>query len=691
MKKGTNLLIVLIIQLCLLSNHSSAQINTTLLKSEISHGIPEYGFNVESDTKPSWDDPAFSEAITKLAPKMLRFPGGTLSQYFDWKTGLVITQKERDEKNLRDYREYTLENRPNMELNSLLSLKSAVDRLNFTPIFCLNVISRSLENQLEMLREARSLGLPIDYIELGNEVYESKGDFERKYPTAKDYTDTMKIWVTTLRREFPSAKFGVIGVVDKKDDRSRTWNDVMVAELTNTVDAITLHLYQGTGVGNSYELGEIPVALSNPFRKMISLTKRISELPSNWNVWITEYNLFDLNGPVAETWSHGLYTGLMKLLYFESSKVTVLLNHQVKGNPSFRSLRGRDQRLTAEGAAEQLINQAMLGQKTATKIDFSDNPDIYSGTFSYQALTGWTFEGADQNTAVLINASVNDVVVDATNITSSFYADQKFMPKELMIQPKEGNEISVLKTQGRDQLTLKPYSITVIYYYPKDEFYVVNPTSNLRIRTNSRGALKMKDDSFTGTNQHWTRLSTGINTFQLKNIGRARIIKAISEQEVTTTDLTDTSEKTIWKSIQTNNNSLFLENTFTSKRIHSSCNSGTEDLRLKDSTYTDRCVQWIFKPVETNRNSYTIKINDNPKTSYSYYPNPFENELKIEDISLLQEILLISLTGDIIIDSKVEINQKELLWNTSHLSPGVYFVKTLNKNGVSKTYKVLKK
>ncbi len=682
---------ILSIQCSLNSDYIYSQINTKISKSNLSHSIPKYGFNVESDTKPSWDDPAFSRAITKLTPKMLRYPGGTLSQYFDWKTGLVITQNERNRKNLRDYREYTLENRPNMQVNSLQSLKSAVDRLHFTPIFCLNVISRSLENQLEMLQVARSLGLPIDYIELGNEVYESKGDFQRKYPTAKNYTDTMKTWVTTLRKEFPNAKFGVIGVVDKKDDRSRTWNDVMVAELANTVDAITLHLYQGTGVGNSYEIGEIPVALSNPFRKMISLTKRISELPPNWNVWITEYNLFDLNGPVAETWSHGLYTGLMKLLYFESHKVTVLLNHQVKGNPSFRSLRGRDQRLTAEGAAEQLINQAMLGQKIATKIDFSNNPDIYSGIFRYQALTGWTFEGADQNTAVLLNASANDVVVDMINVTSSFYANQKFMSRELMTQPKEGSEISVLETQGKDQLTLKPYSITIVYYYPKNEFYIVNPTSNLRIRTNSRGALKMKDNSFTGTNQHWTRLSTGINTFQLKNIGRSRIIKAISDQEVTTADLTDTSERTIWKSIRTDNNSLFLENTFTSKRIHSSCNSSTEDLRLKDNTFTGICVQWIFKSLETNRNSHIIKTNENPKTSYNYYPNPFKNELRIKNINKLKEISLINLSGDIIIDSKVEINQSELLWNTSNLSSGVYFIKTLSKKGVSKTHKVLKK
>jgi|GEM_PF-2610569 len=99
-----------------------------------------------------------------------------------------------------------------MTPHTLEDFKQAADYLGSTPIFVLNILSDNLQSQLEMLRQAHHIDLPVQYIELGNELYFSTADFQNRYPTAGDYARAMNTWNDSLTVQFPDAGIAVAGV-----------------------------------------------------------------------------------------------------------------------------------------------------------------------------------------------------------------------------------------------------------------------------------------------------------------------------------------------------------------------------------------------------------------------------------------------------------------------------------------------
>jgi hypothetical protein len=62
-----------------------------------------------------------------------------------------------------------------------------------------------------MLQAADSLGIPIEYIELGNELFFTDKDFENKYPNPIDYVlDIKNNWIPQISALFPNTQIAVI-------------------------------------------------------------------------------------------------------------------------------------------------------------------------------------------------------------------------------------------------------------------------------------------------------------------------------------------------------------------------------------------------------------------------------------------------------------------------------------------------
>ena len=47
-------------------------------------------FNVNSLLVKSWSNPEFQQAVRQINPKLLRIPGGTESNYWDWRKGGLV-------------------------------------------------------------------------------------------------------------------------------------------------------------------------------------------------------------------------------------------------------------------------------------------------------------------------------------------------------------------------------------------------------------------------------------------------------------------------------------------------------------------------------------------------------------------------------------------------------------------------
>ncbi len=180
-----------------------------LTLSQQSKTIPEniFGYNTQSIKGPGWDKAEFISRIAELNPGNFRYPGGTVGNFWDWRTGYY--------------------NEIGKEVNVIVPspagplpyklehVKMVYDRTGAAPVFLINMLTSTYEEQLAMLKYARSIGLPVEYIEMGNEYYlddhPEKYNYLTKFPETTDYTDLCRVWTAGSRKEFPEARIALIG------------------------------------------------------------------------------------------------------------------------------------------------------------------------------------------------------------------------------------------------------------------------------------------------------------------------------------------------------------------------------------------------------------------------------------------------------------------------------------------------
>ncbi len=156
-----------------------------------------------------------------LNPKMLRYPGGTLTHKWNWETGLPNSPNTDDTPHL---------------IGDVKILANATDS---KITFVLDVVNSSIENQITMLH---SSNLPIEYIELGNELYSD--EYEIEFPDGATYASLINEWAPTLKAEFPDAKIGIVLLGRTAgNDRKNNWNTSIIENLTEEIDAHIYHIY----------------------------------------------------------------------------------------------------------------------------------------------------------------------------------------------------------------------------------------------------------------------------------------------------------------------------------------------------------------------------------------------------------------------------------------------------------------
>ena len=472
--------------------------------SEKSHEIrPDaLGYNTSPVGGQEWSDAKYLQTVVTMEPGHLRYPAGTVSNYWDWRTGWF----RADSKNLPHGwsklkpKSYKLED-----------LKIAVDATGATPVLVLNMLTSTLDDQMEMLRAARKLGLPVEVIELGNEYYLSSKDYVAKFPTPQSYGAEASRWAAAIKAEFPDAKVAVAGAAVRASDNARrkTWNAGLYPALKN-VDAVSLHVYQGSmlGVQVSNQLeetgleadeektkekpksgmwaaddtqerqwaqfskpGALKKMLAAPAGRFESLDE-VRDLPDGVDAWLTEYNLFDRVGPVRGTWAHGLFAVMMPLNFMRSDRVKLFTFHQLSGaqpfsaifdgdggfgalskNISATELKATPYALTATGQTHRLLGIALKGATQVRALEFgSDKSGLIGDVFS-------TADGKNR-TAVVVNPTEKSLSWSQPPLAATAKVTQlSGDPRAYVLGPD-----SLKQTEGElgDKITLPAYSMTLI-------------------------------------------------------------------------------------------------------------------------------------------------------------------------------------------------------------------------------------
>ena len=419
---------------------------------------PFEGTNLDySGVAEPFDKTSVSSAVASLLPGTIRYPGGAISNYWDWQTGTLnqprattttVTGKTKVEQGRQRTYGFTLS-----------TLKQLTDATGAVPIFDLNVMTSTLEDQLQMLRTAAQLGLPVRYVELGNEFYLSNSNYVHAFPTAASYADMVASWAPAIRDAFPNAQIAAVASVSTATPREQSWNSTLLSIAGNDINAVTLHDYPGTH--SSANTPPSPKALlAGASIDWQPVENIINSLPSHLSVWLTEYNLSSgdlaLGSPaLGTTWEHGLYIAGLDMQELASPRVELTDYWDLFGSTQDAQFSNTiPPVITPAGSASKLINQAMKGAKGITVLSIADDPVLDGSVQSVSGVKVITASGGDE--LVLVNLGSSSVTVASGGVIPTGASVKQ------LSGPLSAQSVNLESSHVSSDLTLPSYSVTVV-------------------------------------------------------------------------------------------------------------------------------------------------------------------------------------------------------------------------------------
>jgi hypothetical protein len=244
--------------------------------------------------------PELRRAAAGLRPGALRVFGGTTANYWNWRTGRFY-----DRPGVPRLLRLASRVMPPVHLADWARL---VDGANATPVFDLNLVTSRLRYQLAMLKRASELGMPIRWVELGNELYIHAPLVDRAIPGPEAYGRMATRWIGAIKKHFPRAQVAVVGYGGPRsrsaERRRQNWDRGMLRTLRGA-DALTFHTYWKAPPGALSD-AKLSKVLAAPLRRLSVLRfSALRKLPAGMDGWVTEWNLWH-GSQLRGAWVDGL-------------------------------------------------------------------------------------------------------------------------------------------------------------------------------------------------------------------------------------------------------------------------------------------------------------------------------------------------------------------------------------------------
>ncbi len=275
-------------------------------------------------------------------------------------------------------------------------------------MYDLDIAYGTLDDQLALLAHAESIGLPVTYVELGNEFYLDGA--VSKFATVEDYGIKASEWASEITSQHPGARVGVVGWDRNKiftaTERQSTWNSRLrpFIEANPHITSLTVHPY--TFINYLQRLhGEILDLSPANIQRLLAMAADAStdimeviadDLPAGTSVWATEYNLVDLKYKVATArWIHGVWTSAAAMQLAQVPGLDVALVHSWSGPMTFAA---NHSPVYAENFFNEYgVNMVPWGL-TACGVGISD---VYRTLDGAERIATIDFDGADQITTTV--------------------------------------------------------------------------------------------------------------------------------------------------------------------------------------------------------------------------------------------------------------------------------------------------
>ncbi len=439
-----------------LSSPASLKNQQKIIKASVTGApktLPLYGFNGEATNAPLWSDTAYLNAASSIPFKIIRYPGGSNSNWWDWKTGSIIKQTEV----AFDLPAKRAKARPRYGASHDLSdLKILVNKTQCHVVFCLNMISKQMDDQIEMLQNAQSMGIPVERVELGNEFYLYS---KNTVPGATDFSDpavygkAANQWILAIKKVFPNVKIAVIGSTGNE-----LWNTGVLKNAPDA-DAIVAHIYPLA----KNILDQSGINFSRLYQSVQNKASRFY-VPEKLAVWVTEYNInWKYTGKKNEeenqkikkysnTWGQTLATVLLTSAISTSFPLSVALNQSLPA-PA----------LDKENAWQKKPNGIGMDLWLTACSNMNNMQKIEMGMKDSDVL-GWKFSNSvtRKKSYLLANFTLQDITVDLSAVVAGGEAYKtQFADKETIISGPNDVQAENGVLTGK-LLKLPPYSIAIV-------------------------------------------------------------------------------------------------------------------------------------------------------------------------------------------------------------------------------------
>lgn len=442
-----------------------------------------FGASAGANLAPVIHDKAFMSCLDQLAPSIFRYPGGNGANWFDISTGMYV----------RDPRVPRAKNTSNFDRPfDFPVLKRILEEANAEPSIVLNLLTGTMDTQIEALKHARSIGIPITRIELGNEYYlqgarAGTDAYTRVFPAAADYARTALQYAKALRKEFPACQIGVpILARAAHGPRETSWNDELLQHIDSSIDALIAHIYRRVPVEKS-----VAESSPQPLREHSLSVFAAAFQPTPFEVvhhalnygsrkiWVTETNVSDPSQAAKQTWAHALALALDLMDMLRLPRVEQVLCWSILGSREFclvtppeprqADTRPRNEagdttaihpsRLTANGYACRMLFKAARGKTTASQLHFAPNTIQDSPTGEkLPSLYGWKY-GSDSALVVNLSHQQHTIAIASAGLAESGYYQ---LAADVANPIEEQSSFASRHGKTSDQLVLPPYSMTAI-------------------------------------------------------------------------------------------------------------------------------------------------------------------------------------------------------------------------------------
>jgi hypothetical protein len=446
-------------------------------------------------------DPAKVTIAREMAPAYVRFPGGMIGNYYNWRTGQLEFNIQpnssatyrffaRAADQIRALHPQGVFIEPYQEFSKSIGAET---------VLLVNLETSSVADQVEWFKKMQGEGILPSYLELGNEfwlamlgdpnVLKKWPDVQTTMRVMKEYRDALKPYFTEGTKvavQSPATRFYAMNQDGKLVARSifKTWDDYLKPEAW--FDAVTIHPYpEVDSIAGIGEKAKLPSNMDKVFPAMMArcdqgidetLSALEKQLPGK-EIWVTEWSGYAWGGasseqtpPVLGLCSH--LTIRMMMTFLRHSSVTVTHYHMLNFSGGPMSLYRYDSQSKgyvpiSSAVILKWFNQAANGGSTYERFKVKGAKWVTSSITSeegYYDIEAVQFQKGKSTILLIHNASAGDKVLVLSNLMKGKLPAQV----ETMVIDPVANYLqsapAVQTVSSSKEIELPAYSLTRVVW-----------------------------------------------------------------------------------------------------------------------------------------------------------------------------------------------------------------------------------